>query len=383
MDYNTFVGLEESESITFVGLDVHKDTIAVAVAKEGYEKPESLGQIPNTPESLLKLLKRLSVSNRRLAFCYESGPCGYEIYRFFKKRGIYCIVVATSLVPVMAGERVKTDRRDAKKLARLFRSGELTPVWVPDEEQEALRDLVRLREDALVDLKRKKHQLGKFLLRNGKRRPTGMNAWTVKHRQWLDALKFEQPAQQTVLQDYIHALDCAEARLKRLTQMLVEMSGTTVHAPVVAALRALKGVDYLTALTLVSELGDISRFSNPAQLMAYAGVVPSEHSSGQRQRRGSITKTGNSHVRRVVIESAWHYLRQPKVSAKLKKRQEGVSESVKEISWKAQNRLNSKFRRLMGRGKPSQKAVVAVARELLGFIWSVSYQVKVELSKAA
>jgi transposase len=368
---------------TYVGLDVHKDTISVAVAKEGDGNSESLGQIPNTRESLLKLLKRLAVSNERLAFCYEAGPCGYEIYRFLKERGIYCVVVAPSLVPVKAGDRVKTDKRDAKKLARLFRSGELTAVWVPDEEQEALRDLVRLREDALEDLQRKRHQLSKFLLRNGKRLPMGVNPWTHKHRQWLDALKFDQPAQQFVLQDYIYALDISESRLKRLTQTLEEKSRTTVHAPVVAALRALKGVDYLTAITLVAELGDISRFSNPAQLMAYAGVVPSEHSSGQRQRRGGITKTGNSHVRRVVIEAAWHYRRQPRVSVKLKKRQECVSETVKEISWKAQNRLNSKFRKLLARGKPSQKAVVAVAREMLGFIWSISCQVNEDLKKAA
>jgi len=292
-------------------------------------------------------------------------------------------VVAPSLVPVKAGDRVKTDKRDAKKLARLLRSGELTPVWVPDEEQEALRDLVRSREDALEDLLRKKHQLSKFLLRNGKRHPVGMKAWTVRHRQWMDALKFEDPAQQFVFQDYIHALDVAEARLKRLTEALEEMSCKSEHAPVIAALRALKGVEYLTAVTLVAELGDISRFPNPAQLMSYAGVVPSEHSSGPRERKGSITKTGNSHVRRVVIEAAWHYLRQPKVSTKLKKRQEGASESVKEISWKAQDRLNYKFRKLMARGKPSQKAVVAVAREMLGFIWAISRQVNVELKKAA
>jgi transposase len=235
-----------------------------------------------------------------------------------------------------------------------------------------------------VDLKRKKNQLGKFLLRSGKTRPFLTNPWTVKHRQWLDTLKFEQPAQQIVLQDYIHALDCADARLKLLTQMLEEAGRTTVHAPIVAALRALKGVDYVTAVTLVAEIGDISRFSNPAQLMAYAGIIPSEHSSGLRHRRGSITKTGNKHVRRVVIEAAWHYRRQPKVSVKLKKRQEGVSGPVKEISWKAQNRLNSKFRKMMARGKPSQKAVVAVARELLGFIWSIANQVvNEELSKAA
>lgn len=367
---------------TFVGLDVHKDTIAVAVAKEGNEEPMSLGNIPNRPDSLLKLLKRLVASSNRLSFCYEAGPCGYELYRFLRDRKFSCIVVAPSLVPVRIGDRVKTDRRDAMKLARLFRSGELTPVWVPDEEQEALRDLVRAREDVLKDLQRKRHQLSKFLLRTGRRPPIDVNPWTVRHRCWLDTIKYELHAQQLVLQEYRHAVDQAQERLKHLEQETIELGCNSVHAPVIAALRALRGIDYVSAITLVSEIGDFGRFK-AAQLMSYTGVVPCEYSSGLRSRRGSITKTGNNHVRRIIVESAWHYLKPPDVGRTLRKRQEGLPESIKEISWRAQNRLNSKFRKLLARGKPRQTAVVAVARELLGFVWSVALQAKIEYEKAA
>lgn len=368
---------------TFVGLDVHKDTIAVAVAKEGNGEPMSLGNIPNRPDSLLKLLKRLVASSNRLSFCYEAGPCGYELYRFLTDRKFPCIVVAPSLVPVRVGDRVKTDRRDAMKLARLFRAGELTPVWVPDEEQEALRDLVRAREDALKDLQRKRHQLSKFLLRTGKRPPVLVNPWTVAHRRWLDTVKYELHPHQLVLQEYIHSVDQAQERLKHLEQETVVVGCSSVHAPVIAALRALRGIDYVSAITLVSEIGDFRRFSNPAQLMSYTGVVPSEYSSGSRSRRGAITKTGNNHVRRIIVESAWHYLKPPKVGRILRKRQEGLPESIKAISWRAQNRLNSKFRRLLGRGKLRQTAVVAVSRELLGFIWSIALQANIEQDKAS
>ncbi len=368
---------------TFVGLDVHKDTIAVAVAREGRSEPELLGQVQNNKDALLKLIRRLGVSKEQLAFCYEAGPCGYEIYRFLKELDIYCIVVAPSLVPSKAGDKVKTDRRDARKLARLFRSGELTPVWVPDEEQEALRDLVRSRDDALQDLQRKRHQLGKFLLRTGKRPPAGIKNWTVKHRQWLDGLSFEHIAQKIVLKDYLYALDQAQERLKRLEQEIEALSQDCVHTPVIVALKSLKGIDQLTAATLVAELGDISRFNSPTQLMAYAGLVPSENSSGPRQRKGSITKTGNVHVRRVVVESAWHYRHVPRIGRNLEKRQEGLPEQVKNISWKAQHRLNLKYRKMLGRGKMKQIAVIAVARELLGFIWSVAKEVSNESYRLA
>ncbi|TDA70064.1 MAG: IS110 family transposase [Clostridia bacterium] len=360
---------------TYVGLDVHKDTIAVAVIRPGQETAESLGIILNRPEALAKLVRKLGTPEN-LFFCYEAGPCGYSIYRQLKAMGAECIVAAPSLVPQRAGDRVKTDRRDAKKLARFLRSGELTPVWVPDENQEALRDLTRAREDAKEDVLRKRHQISKFLLRLELRPPAGVNAWTVKHRQWLEGLRFEQPAQAMVLREYLHALDEAEAMAKRLEAEIAELAQTCEQAQIIAALQAMRGVCLITAATVVAEVGDLTRFSSPRQLMSYAGLVPSEYSSGGSHHRGSITKSGNAHLRRVVVEAAWNYRYLPAVGARLKKRQEGLPERIKAISWQAQHRLNLKFRRLSGRSKPNQVAAVAVARELLGFMWAIAQETK-------
>ncbi|MGM0653617.1 MAG: IS110 family transposase [Bacillota bacterium] len=373
MNYNT----------TYVGMDVHKATISVAIAEEGRDDPVSLGLIPNSHDALLKLLKKLEKPGRKLLFCYESGPCGYEIYRFLTGRGVSCMVAATSLIPAKAGDRVKTDKRDAKKLARLFRSGELTAVWVPDEAQEALRDMVRSREDAVRDLQRKRHQLGKFLLRLGIRPPEGVRNWSSKHRQWLDALKMEQSAHQVVLSDYRNVMIQAEDRVKHLEKEIEHYVQGSVHEPVINALKSLKGIDLITAVGLVAEVGEFGRFKNPAQLMSYAGLVPSEYSSGPKSRRGSITKTGNHHLRWLVVESAWHYRHTPKVGYNLKKRQQGQPDIIKQISWRAQNRLNMKYRKLVGRGKLKQTAIVGVARELLGFIWSVAIEAEKEMKKAA
>jgi len=372
---------DTTASTTFVGLDVHKDTIAVAVARLGQE-PESLGVVPNTPESVAKLARRLG-SPKTLRVCYEAGPCGYAILRQLQKLGIDCVVVAPSLVPQRAGDRVKTDRRDALKLARLHRSGELIPVWVPDEAQEALRDLVRAREDVIEDRLRKRHQLSKFLLRLELRPPEKTRAWSTKFTAWLQGLKLSQPAQQIVLREYIHALHEVETRLQRLEAELAEMAQNCPHTAVIAALQSLRGVGQLTAVTLVAELGDLTRFDTAQQLMAYTGLVPSEHSSGGSQRRGGITKCGNAHVRRVAIEAAWHYRNAPRVGAALRARQDGVSPTINSLTWKAQHRLNLKFRRLVGRGKPKQVAVVAVARELLGFVWAVARQVSRSSSQVA
>ena len=368
---------------TYVGMDVHKETIAVAIAEEGQGEPMSLGVIPNNHDSLLKLLKKLQKPGRELRFCYESGPCGYEIYRYLKGRGISCLVAATSLIPTKAGDRVKTDRRDAKNLARLFRSGELTAVWVPGEAQEALRDMVRSREDAVRDLQRKRHQLGKFLLRLGIHPPQGVRNWSARHRQWLEALKMELSAHQVVLSDYRNAMIQAEDRVKHLEKEIELHVQGSVYEPVINALKALKGISLITAVSLVAEIGEFGRFRGPAQLMAYAGLVPSEYSSGLRSRRGSITKTGNHHIRWMVVESAWHYRHTPKISCHLKKRQQGQPDTIKQISWRAQNRLNLKYRKLVGKGKQKQTAIVAVARELLGFIWSVAIEAEKEIKKAA
>lgn len=363
---------------TYVGLDVHKDSISVAIAKAGREEAESLGSITNEPEAIAKLVRRLRQPVEKLIFCYEAGPCGYGIYRQLKAMGVDCLVVAPSLIPQRPGERIKTDRRDARKLARLLRSGELTPVWVPDEKEEALRDLTRAYEDAQEDILRKKNQIGKLLLRLGLRPPAGVKAWTIKYRQWLNSLRFNQPGQAIVLKEYIHALEAAEAMAERLEAEIAVLAEESDQAPVIKALQCLRGVALITAATVVAEVGDLTRFTSPKELMSYAGLVPSEYSSSGKRRQGAITKSGNAHIRRTVVEAAWHYRRLPAIGYGLKKRQEGQPEKIKAISWQAQHRLNLKFRRLTGRGKMKQVAVVAVARELLGFMWAIAQEVKQE-----
>jgi transposase len=276
---------------TYVGLDVHKETIAVAVAEGEGGEVRSLGLIPNRPEALRRLVGRLGPA-KDLVCAYEAGPCGYAVYRFLTRLGVRCVVVAPSLIPTKPGDRVKTDRRDAAKLARLLRSGELTPVWVPDEEHEALRDLTRAREDARVDLLRARHRLSKFLLRLGLVPPAGVKPWGAKHRQWLQGLQLGRASQQVVLREYLLAVEQTQERLRRLEAELAEAARTSRHAAVIGALQALRGVGLVTAVTLVAELGDLQRFRTPREVMAYAGLVPREASSGPRQHRGAITKTG-------------------------------------------------------------------------------------------
>lgn len=359
------------EGTTFVGLDVHQDTIAVAVAAGAGGEPRSLGIIPNTPASVGKLIRTLGALPT-LRCCYEAGPCGYVLHRQLTELGADCVVVAPSLVPTKPGDKVKTDRRDAAKLARLHRGGDLTAVWVPDEDHEALRDLTRARADARDDRQRARQRLGKFLLRHGVRPPDGVKPWTVRHRTWLSGLRLARPAQQAVLREALHAIDEAGGRLDRLEDELVEVAQTGPRAALLTGLQCLRGVGLVTAATLVAELGDVARFDHPRQLMAYAGLVPSEQSSGGRQRRGGITKTGNAHVRHVAVEAAWHYRHPPRVGGGLKRRQAGHPTAVTELAWKAQVRLHKRFGRLLGRGKLAQQAVVAVARELLGFVWALA-----------
>ena len=360
------------KSTRYVGLDVHAETIAVAVAASGRGRAEGLGTIPNRPESVRRLIKKLG-SNEHLRVCYEAGPCGYDLYWQLTKLGVACEVVAPTLVPVKAGERVKTDRRDARKLAQLYRAGELTAVWIPDEAHEALRDLVRAREAAKADQLCARNRLTKFLLRRGIRQPTGTRRWSTRHRLWLQTLRFEHGAAEATYLDYLHEVDRAGERIKRLERAIdeaVEQAPEHLQA-VIAALQALRGVAKLTATTIVAEVGTLSRFDKPTQLMGYTGVVPSEVSSGGTRRQGAITKTGNAHLRRVLGEAAWSYRRRPNVGYALRKRHEGLSEEVKAIAWRAQHRLYSRYRHLQGRGKSHHKTVTAVARELLGFIWAV------------
>jgi transposase len=363
--------------VRFVGLDVHAETIAVAVAEPDGEV-RSVGVIPNRLESIRKLMKKLGPADQ-LRVCYEAGPTGYVVYWQLTALGVKCEVVAPTLVPVKPGDRVKTDRRDALKLARSFRGGDLTPVWVPDAAHEALRDLVRAREAAKKDQLRARHRLGKFLLRHGRRPPTGMKVWTQAHLTWVtSAVHFDHAAQEATLLDYIHEVAHMAARIARLEAAI---DTAVTDAPlrmraVIEALQALRGIALISAVTIAAEVGELSRFGTPRQLMGYSGAVASEDSSGERTRRGGITKTGNAHLRRVVIEAAWAYRHRPAIGPTLRKRQAPVNAEVKEIAWKAQHRLHTRYRALTARGKCKQQVVTAIGRELLGFIWAIGVRVE-------
>jgi transposase len=368
--------------IRFVGMDVHAETIAVAVA-EGRGAVRAVGTIPNRPEAVRKLVRKLGPVDR-LRVCYEAGPTGYVLYWQLTQLGVPCDVVAPTLVPVKPGERIKTDRRDARKLARSYRSGDLTPVWVPDAAHEALRDLVRAREAAKRDQLRARHRLSKFLLRHGRRPPRGITAWTTKHRAWLETVAFAHEAHTATLLDYrteeLHAVERV-GRLERAIDTAVATAPAHVRT-VIAALQALRGIAALSAATIITEVGTLARFARARELMGYCGAVPREHSSGAKTWRGGITKTGNAHLRRIVVEAAWAYRHRPAIGATLRKRQDGLSAEVKEIAWKAQHRLHGRYRRLLARGKPKPTVVTAVARELLGFIWAIGKQLEAERTAA-
>lgn len=361
-------------STKYVGMDVHKETIAVATAKEGRGEAVYYGEIPNTAEAIRKLVKKVVSNGERVSFCYEAGPCGYEVYRQLIDLGQKCDVVAPSLIPKKSGNRVKTDRRDAKTLTRLHRAGELTPVWVPDKEQEAVRDLTRAREDMKAMERHAKQRLGAFLLRHGKRYP-GRSTWTQAHFRWLEGIKFEIPAQQIVFQEYVDTVKQMERRVAAMEEeMRYAMEGWSL-APVVTGLMALRGVDIITAMTVVAELGDISRFDSPRQLMAHLGLVPSENSSGARRQRGKITKTGNGHARRVLIEASWSYRLPARKTAHLQRKAAKTTDAVREIAWKAQKRLCRRYWHLIHKGKLQVQACTAIARELAGFIWAIACEV--------
>ena len=359
------------EKVRFLGLDVHAETIAVAVAEADGEV-RSLGVIANRAESVRKLVKKLGPVEH-LRACYEAGPTGYVLYWQLIELGVECAVIAPTLVPVKAGDRVKTDRRDAGKLARSHRSGDLTAVWVPDAGTEALRDLVRAREAAKQDQLRARHRLSKFLLRTGQRPGAGVKAWTKLYMTWVRQLRYEQAAREWARLDYLHEVEHMAERVKRLEQAITEAVklAPAEMQEVICGLQALRGIAQISAVTIVAELGNVSRFESARQLMGYSGTVPSENSSGKRQQRGSITKTGNAHLRRIAIEAAWSYRLRPGIGPGLRKRQEGVPEEIKEIAWKAQIRLCKRYARLAAAGKDQRKIVTAVGRELLGFIWAI------------
>lgn len=362
------------EPVAFIGLDVHKDTIAVAIAESGREQPWYECEIAHTRKQLERLVKRLSerYQGQVLEFVYEAGPCGYGLYRFLLERGHQAHVVAPSRIAREPGERIKTDRRDALKLARLARSGDLHPVWVPGPEQEAMRDVTRARDDMKSQQHKARQQLNGFVLRHGHHWPSGRTRWTKAHYRWLESLKFEHDWQQLVLHEYIDAVRAATERVAEMSRQLERLLPHWSLAPVIEALVALRGIDKLSAMVLVAELGDISRFDSPRQLMAFLGLVPSEHSTGNRRRQGGITGTGNKHARRVAIESAWCYRFPPRQSAYLRRKSANAPDYAKKIGWKAQKRLCGRYQKLTQSGKNTKLVCVAVARELIGFIWDIA-----------
>ncbi len=359
----------------FVGLDVHKASIDVATAADGRNaEVRHYGQITGDLDALDKVIRKLQSTGRTLRVVYEAGPCGYAIYRHLTARQIECTVIAPSMTPKKSGDRVKTDRRDAITLARLHRAGELTAVYVPREDDEAMRDLSRAREDAKRAETRARQQLQALLLRHDIRY-TGRTPWSAPHLRWLADIKLPHPAQQITFQEYVTAIDEAAERVVRLTNQIAELLPAWRMAPVVEALQAMRGVALITAVCVVAEVGDLTRFTNPRQLMAYLGLVPAEHSSGERRRQGAITKAGNSHVRRMLVESAWAYRVPARVTPIIQKRQQGLPKTVREIAWKAQLRLCARYRRLSRQGKSKQLVVTAIARELAAFMWAIAREV--------
>jgi transposase len=361
----------------YVGLDVHKDSIAVAyVAQDHGAEVAFLGTIGTRQCDIDQLIRKMPSKANHLIFVYEAGPCGYWLYRYLSKKGYDCWVVAPSLIPKKPGDRVKTDRRDAAQLARLARSGDLTVVDVPKVEDEAIRDLTRAREDTLRDLKSAKFRLKAFLLRHDIRY-TGRATWGPAHLRWLAEVVCPTPAQPIVFQEDVRAINEHTERLQRLDQELHDQVTSWRLQPVVEALQALRGVQFTTAVTMVAELGDLTRFERPRELMKFLGLIPSEYTSAERRRQGSITKAGNTHARRALVEGAWAYRYPAKVSRHLQLRLENQPKSIQDISWKAQVRLCKRYRQLLARGKHANVVTVAIARELAGFMWAIAQQVPV------
>lgn len=361
----------------YVGLDVSKDKISVAVADEGREAPRYYGSINHTPAAIRKLIRNLG-DPKSLVFCYEAGPTGYETYRWIESMGAKCSVIAPSLIPKRVGDRVKTDRRDAEQLAGLFRAGELTSVYVPTREDEAFRDLVRTREAAREDTHRTRQRILKFLLRHQIHPPQDIKRrWTKKYRTWISQLTFEYETLQIAFTEMLHALEECEQRLGRIEEAILREATTGAKAELIQVLQSLRGIARITAITIAAEIGTFTRFHSPKQLMAYLGLVPSEHSTGASVRRGSMTKAGNGHLRRLLMESAWSYRYRPAIKGDLAKRLDGLPGDVQLISWKAQERLHGRYRYLIyGKNKHKNVAIGAIARELTGFIWAVAQTVE-------
>jgi len=355
----------------YIGLDVHKASISVAIAEES-GPPTTYGRIPNDRASIRTLMTRLGGPAIELRVAYEAGPTGYALYRQLSAMDIDCLVVAPSLIPRQPGNKVKTDRRDALKLARLLRSGDLTPVWVPDEAHEALRDLVRARADAKADQLRAKHRLSKFVLRHGCWPPSGVRNWSKRYFTWLHQLEFEHLPDRVVFADYLAEVNAAGERIQRLEAALHQCAQSSSQVALIRGLQAFRGIGFLSAVTLVAEAGDLRRFRTAPQFMAYAGIVPSESSSADKHHRGPITKTGNRLLRHVLGEAAHHARRAPRVTSKVKARQADLPPEMIELAWRAQVRLHTRYRHLSAR-IGSLKALTAIARELAGFIWAAGH----------
>jgi transposase len=365
-------GMTTEQSMIHVGIDVSKDKLAVAIAGGGVrDEVLSLGTFENAPASVDRLLKNLAGRGSAVSVCYEAGPTGYGLYRQVRAFGFECCVVAPSLIPVRAGERVKTDRLDAIRLARLLRAGELTPIWVPDETHEAMRDLVRARESAAEDQRHKRQLVSAFMLRHG-RIYHRTKPWTMRYRRWLQSQSFTHPAHQIALQEMLQAERNATERHDRLTGHIEALVPEWDLAPAVNALQALRGVALISAVTFMAEIGDVRRFETPVKLMAYLGLVPSEYSTGKTTKRGGITRAGNSRVRHKLIEGAWTYRMPARPGARKLYILQEQSAEVQDIAWKAQSRLTARYRKLSQRGKKSTVVTTAIAREMAAFMWDIA-----------
>lgn len=362
----------KKNTIKYVGLDTHKNSIVIAIADEKRDgEVRNYGTIPNTLEAIDKFIRKQVSENIELRCVYEAGPTGFGLCRYLHGNGVDCIVVAPSMIPKKDGDRIKTDRRDARNLARLHRAGELQAIYIPRREDEAMRDLIRSRDDARHASRRAKQRLLSFLLRHGKKY-SGKTNWTQAHFNWLAEIKMDHPAQQIAYQEYITSIHETTNRVGRLDKEISKLSKEWKQGPLATAIQSLRGVAELTAVTIVAELGNLERFSNPKELMAYLGLVPSEYSTGTSTRRGGITKTGNGFVRRVLVEASWTYRLPARMTKHLLKRNQGQPSAIQDIAWKAQLRLCNRFRRLRAKGKPKQVVTTAIARELIAFVWAIS-----------
>lgn len=356
----------------FVGIDVAKLKNAIAIADAGRDgEIRYFGEVEASDADMRRVIRRIGAKFDCVHFCYEAGPTGYGLYRLIRSLGHDCTVVAPSLIPRRPGDRVKTNRRDALALARLLRAGELTSVWVPDEGHEAMRDLVRARASAVETLRVHRQQVSAFMLKHGRIYPR-KKGWTMRYLCWLQEQQFDHPAHQIALQEMVQAVRVSKERVERLEKVIEEFVPDWSLAPVVRALQTLRGVDLIVAVTFATEVGDVTRFESPRQLMGYLGLVPAERSTGVTVRRGGITKAGNGRVRHMLVESAWTYRHPPKVGARKLYLMEHAPSQVREIAWKAQSRLTARYRRLAGRGKRTTVVCTAIARELAGFMWAVA-----------